>query len=150
MTAIVIFNGIQFHYYLVDHAVDWAVKNKGELLGLFVHSGKEPPEGYIFPSDIDPAENLYDKSDAEKNNEKVIHEQIKLFTDMAKGKNIPVYTEQLLNPSLEDIEEITEGAEILFVDAEYDQAVLLACTHLALKKIIDNSACTVEVVHDKK
>jgi hypothetical protein len=150
MKALIIFNGIQFHYYHVDHAIDWAVKNNGELLGLFIHSNKEPREGYIFPSDIDPAENLYNKSDAEKSNEKVIHEQVKLFTDMAKGKNIPVYTEELLNPSLEDVVEITDRADILFVDADYDKAALLACTHFPLKKIVNHSTCTVEIVHDKR
>jgi hypothetical protein len=69
---------------------------------------------------------------------------------MAKGKNIPVYTEELLNPSLEDVVEITDRADILFVDADYDKAALLACTHVTLKKIVNHSTCTVEIVHDKR
>jgi hypothetical protein len=149
-TSLVIFNGIQFSYYQVDRAIDWAEKNKGDLHGLFVYSDKEPPEGYIFPSDIDPAENLYNKKDAERNNENVIVSQIKLFKDMSKTKGISAYTEKLLNPSVEEILEITEGAEIVFVDEKYEKALLLACTSFKLKDLVKQSKCPVEMVNDKK
>ena len=149
-TALVIFNGIQFHYYLVDHAINWAVKNNGDLHGLFLYSDKEPKEGYVFPSDIDPAENLYNKSDARKNNEKIIVGQIKLFTDMVKAKGISVYTEEISNPILKEVLEITEGAEVLFMDIDYKKAVLLACTSLDLKELVNESKCPVEMVQDKK
>ena len=148
--ALVIFNGIQFSYYQVDRAIDWAEKNKGELRGLFVYSDKEPEEGYIFPSDIDPAEDLYNEKDAQKNNERVIEGQIKLFSDMAKAKGISASTERLMNPSLNKIAEITAGAEILFADAKYDDAFLLACTTFTLKELVKQSKCPVEIVHDKK
>lgn len=149
-TALVIFNGIQFPYYLVDHAISWAAKNDGDLHGLFVYSDKEPREGYIFPSDIDPAENLYNKSDAEQVNVGVIHAQIKLFRDMAKGKNISVQTEELISPSLEDILEITEAASILFIDAVSDKSYLLACTSFDFKDLIEESKCPVEMVYDNR
>jgi hypothetical protein len=148
--ALVIFNGIQFSYYQVDRAIEWTEKNEAQLHGLFVFSDKEPPEGYIFPSDIDPAENLYNKKDAERNNEKIIVGQIKLFTDMARTKGISVITEQLLNPSLKKILEMTESSEILFVDEKYDKALLLACTSFKLKDLVKQSKCQVEMVHDKK
>ena len=149
-TALVIFNGIQFHYYLVDHAIAWALRNNGNLHGLFIHSDKEPPEGYIFPSDIDPAENLYNKSAAVKSNVNVIVGQIKLFTDLVKGRNISVHTEEISNPSLADIIEITEGAGILFIDADYDSAFLLAATSFEMKDLVEGSKCPVEMVFDKK
>jgi len=148
-TALVIFNGIQFPYYVVDRAIEWGVKNDGDLLGIFIHSDQEPPEGYIFPSDIDPAENLYDKDDAEKSNVKVIHSQMILFRDLAKGKGISARAEEFVNPSPGDILEITRTADILFIDVAYDKAFLLACTSINLKDIIKQPGCPVEIVHDK-
>jgi hypothetical protein len=149
-TALVIFDGIQFNFYHADHAIDWAVKNKGDLHGLFIHSGKEPPEGYIFPSDIDPAEHFYDKKDAKQGNVNVIHSQIKLFTDMAKTKNISVHTEELTDPSLNEILEITEGADILFIDTAYRNSFILACTSFKFKDLIEESVCPVELVYDRR
>lgn len=145
-TALVIFNGIQFSYNLVDRAIDWAVENQAGLHGLFVYSDKEPPEGYIFPSDIDPAEDLYSKKDAEKNNEKIIVGQIKLLTDMARTKGISVNAEQVLNPPLKKILANLEGAEILFIDEKHDDAFLLACTSFKLKDLVKQSKCPVEMV----
>ncbi|HLG38388.1 MAG TPA: hypothetical protein VI461_01930 [Chitinophagaceae bacterium] len=148
-TAFVIFNGIQFPFYLVDHAIDWAAKNGGSLHGLFIHSNKEPPEGYIFPSDIDPAENIYGKEEAEKGNENVIHTQIKLFTDMMRSKNISVTTRELINPSLDDISGITGSADIVFVDAAFDKAYLLAATGFNLKHL-KTIKSPLEVVSDNR
>jgi hypothetical protein len=147
--ALVIFNGIQFHHYHAQSAIQWAMQNEGSLHGLFVHSDKEPREGYIFPSDIDPAENLYNKSDAAKNNVKIIVNQIKLFTDMARAKNIPVITEELLNPPLKKILGITNTASILLIDADYNKAALLACTSFKLEDLIEDSKCPVELVVEK-
>jgi hypothetical protein len=47
---------------------------------------------------------------------------------MAKGKNISPTTEEFINPSLNDIREITGSAEILLIDAAFDNAYLLAAT----------------------
>jgi hypothetical protein len=145
--ALLVFNGIQFPFYLVDHALDWATKNNGSLQALFVHSKSEPCEGYLFPSDIDPAEDIFDKEDAEKSNENVIRSQIKLFLDMAAGKNVPAQAQELINPSLPDMEKITEPADILFVDAEYDKAFLLAGEGFHLKALLKVAKCPVETVN---
>ena len=147
--SLIIFNGIQFHFYHATRAIEWAIQNNARLHGVFVHSDQEPAEGYVFPSDIDPAEDLYNKGDAEKNNEKVIIDQIKLFTDMAKTNNIPVNTDQFLNPPLKKILGITETAAILFMDADYDKASLLACTSFKSEDLIEDSKCPVELVYDK-
>lgn len=145
-TGIVIFNGIQFSLKLVNRAIEWAEKNRGSLQALFLHSAKEPPEGYIFPSDMDPAENLYDKQDARKSNEAIIHSQVRLFRDMAAAKNIPAQTWELTDPSIKNILEIMEGATILFMDADHDKAFLLKAPHLSLKKIEEHCRCPVEIV----
>ena len=148
-TALVIFNGIQFPYYLVDHAIDWSVKNDSGLHGLFVHSDKEPPEGYGFPSDINPAEQLFDSQQARRGNENVIYSQIIVFRDMARQKGVSVQTDELINPSLKDILDLTRGASVLFVDAAYSKSFILAATSFSFKDLISKSACPVELVHDK-
>ena len=148
--ALVIFNGIEFPYYLVDHAIQWALKNEATLHGVFIHTDKEPPEGYVFPSDIDPAEKMYDKDDAEKANVNVIHSQVKLFIDMAKGKDVLATTEELTNPHLNDIIKITSSADILLIDEAFDKAYILGVTRFDLKEIKAKSNCRVEVINDDK
>ncbi len=148
--GLVIFNGIQFHDYHASRAIDWAAKNNSGLLGLFIHSAKEPPEGYVFPSDIDPAENVFNKTDAKKNNLNVIHTQVNLFADMAKGKNVSVETRELEDPSLKELLGFTKKAEILFLDDEYDQSFILAVTSFRLKDLVQESACPVETVRDNR
>jgi hypothetical protein len=148
-TAIVIFNRIQFSYYHAGRAIDWAAKNGTELHGLFVHSDKEPREGYIFPSDIDPAERLFNKKDAEDTNVDVIHTQIKLFTDMAKEKKVPIQTKELINPSLKEMLALSRTAEIIFLDAFYKKSFLLANTSFSFRDFIEKSASPVELVGNK-
>jgi hypothetical protein len=149
-TGLIIFNGIQFHDYHAGRAIDWAAKNNGGLLGLFIHSAKEPPEGYLFPSDIDPAENVYNKTDAKKSNLNVIHTQVKLFADMAKGKNVSLDTRELEDPSLEEVLSFTNKTEILFLDDEYDQSFILAVSSFRLKDLVKESASPVETVRDNR
>jgi len=148
--GLIIFNGIQFHYYHINYAMDWAVKNKTGLHALFIHSDKEPPEGYIFPSDIDPAEHLYGKKDAKKENISVIHSQVKLLSDIAKEKNVPLTTGELTDPSMAEIVRMTKEAEILFLDSEYDKSFILANTHFQMKDLVKKSHCPVETVYDKQ
>jgi hypothetical protein len=124
------------------------MKNKGDLHALFIHSDKEPPGGYVFPADIDPAKKMFNMGNAEGSNENVIHAQIKLFLDMTREKDISAHAEKLMNPSLDEIIEITEAATILFIDAAYDRAYLLHVTGFELKDLVGDSKCPVEMVYD--
>lgn len=145
-TALVILNGIRFPFYLVDNAVNWAKNNNAGLHALFIKAADEEDEGYIFPSDLDAAEDLSDTEDAEEGDVKVIQSQVKLLEDMAKTENIPFQSELLTDPSLEDILAIARAKDILFVDHDFDEPGILTVTGFKLRELIKKSPATVEVI----
>ena len=145
-TALVIFNGIRFPFYLVDHVIAWAKKNGASLHVLFLKAKDEIKEGYIFPSDLDAAENLDDADDSKKANIQVIRGQIKLLEDMAKTENIPFKSELLSDPSLENILDIAKRSDILFTDADNNETGILSVTSFNVKDLVKKSPCPVEAI----
>lgn len=144
--ALVIFNGIRFPFYVVDHAIAWAKKNSASIQALFLKSEDEVKEGYVFPSDLDAAENLSDAEDTEKGNIHVIQSQMKTLKDMAATENITTDTELLTEPPLEEILATAKNCSILFIDADYNETTTLAVTNFDLDDLIDKSPCPVEPV----
>jgi hypothetical protein len=148
-TAMVIFNGIRFPFYLVDHVIDWAKKNNASLHVLFIKAKHEVKEGYVFPSDLDAAENLFDTEDVEQGDVLVIRSQIKLLEDMAKTENIPFKSVLLTDPSLEDIICLAKRSDILFIDADYNERGILSVTSFKMKDLVKRSPCPVEIIKAK-
>jgi len=143
---LVIFNGIRFPFYLVDHVIAWSKNNNANLHALFIKAKHEVNEGYIFPSDLDAAEELSDNSDAEQGDEHVIQSQIKILEDMAKTKDIPFKSEVLIEPSLEDILAKAKGQNILFIDHDFNEEGILSVTRWKLGNLIKKSPCPVEAI----
>ena len=147
--AVVIVNGITFPFYLVDHAISWAKQEKASLHALFLTSGKEVQEGYAFPSDINLAETLTDRHDVAKDNNAILHDQMRLFTDMAKTEGITGSTELLNHPTLEQVLEKINQAPLLFIAPGYGDTAQLAITRFRLQELIDQALCPVEIIQDK-
>ena len=148
-SALVIVNGINFPYFLADRAIAWAKQEGGELHALFLSSGKEVPEGYGIPSDIDLAETLTDTSDTEKSSLKIIQDQMNLFADMAKTEGVTCNTELLTDPELEQVLEKTKQAQILFAAPGYGDTAQLAITRFSIQELLDKSHCAIETVSDQ-
>jgi hypothetical protein len=145
-TALVIVNGIEFPFVLADHAIAWAKQEEGHLHVLFLVSGKEMPEGYAFPSDIDLAKTLNDKEDAENDSLKIIHSQMKLFKNMVERENIACKVELLIDPAVEQVVRKAKQATLLFIAPEYGDVALQAITDFSMQELIDQSPCPVEIV----
>jgi hypothetical protein len=148
-TALVIINGLKFPYFLSDHAIAWARREQGKLHALFLTSGEEVPEGYVYPSDIDLAETLNDTEDSEKDSSAIIRSQMKLFDDMAKAKGITCYAERFDDAELKQVLEKTKQADVLFIAPGYGDTALQAVTDSQMKELIDQAACPVEMVTEK-
>ena len=145
-TALVIFNGIRFPFYLADHVVAWAKKNDATLHALFIKAKHREKEGYVFPSDIDAAEDLTGTEDIEQGDALVIRSQMKLLDDMAKTENIPFKSELLTDPYLEDILETAKSSDILFIDADYNEAGILSVDSFTMNDLVKKSSCPVEII----
>jgi hypothetical protein len=147
--GLVIVNGIKFPYFLTDHAIAWAKKEGGRLKALFLSSGKEMPEGYVYPSDINLAETLTDISDTEKDSIKIIRDEMNLFRNMLKGENIEGDVEYLVDPTLEQVLEKAKTATIMFMAPGYGETAQLAITDFSLQDLADKSPCPVETITDQ-
>lgn len=148
-TAIVIVNGINFPYFLGDHAIAWAKREGARLHALFLTSDKEVPEGYIFPSDIDLAETRKDIEDTQKDSATIIHDLMNMLNNLAKAEGVACDAELLNDPTLEQVLEKTKQAAMLFVAPGYGDIAQLAITRFGLPELIEKANCPVEVVNDK-
>jgi hypothetical protein len=144
-TGFIIFNGIRVPYDVADSAIAWAEKNKAPLVALFL-KGHEDEEGYIFPSDLDLAENLMDKDDAEKDDKGLIKGNIKLLQDMASSKGVTLQADQLDNPTMEQALDVLRDASIVFIDAKADPDDIAAPQQFNVKDLINRLTIPVEQV----
>lgn len=147
--GLVIVNGIKLPYFLTDHAIAWAKKEGGRLKALFLSSGKEMPEGYTWPSDIDLAETMTDISDTEKASIKIIRDEMNLFRNLLKGEKIDGEVEYMVDPTLDKVLEKAKTASIMFMAPGYGETAQLAITDFSLQELADKSPCPVEAITDQ-
>jgi hypothetical protein len=148
--GLVIVNGIKLPYFLTDHAIAWAKKEGGRLKALFLSSGEEMPEGYVWPNDIDSAQTVTDISDTEKASIKIIRDEMNLFSNMLKGENIEGEVEYMVDPTLDKVIEKAKTASIMFMAPGYGETAQLAITDFSLQELADKSPCPVEAITDQK
>jgi hypothetical protein len=148
--ALVIVNGIEVSYFLTDHAIAWAKREDSSLHVLFLVSGKELPEGYGFPSDIDLAQTENDISDSAADSRVIVRRQMELFRKMTETENISCQAELLIKPTLELVLEKAATAQLLMVAPDLDDVALQAVTCFNLQELIDRSPCPVEIVKEEK
>lgn len=148
-SVLVIFNGIKFPYYLLEYALAQAKEQGSTLHALFLKAASETEEGYGFPNDLDQAETLTDAGDAQKDDEKIIGHQVKLTQDMAAGENVPCKTELRTDSTLEEILEVAKTADLLCLDAAYDDSsFLLNNTRIDFTALKNQASCPVKLVSE--
>src|SRR5687768_11945414 len=97
--AALLFNGIGFSFPLVEHVFSWAKQNNGSLVALFLKAKHVIREGYIFPSDLDAAQNLQKNEDADAASMNVIYSNITMLEHYASSEHINLTTQLLSDPS---------------------------------------------------
>lgn len=145
-TAVVIINGISFPYALVDHALAWAKKERAQLRALFLTSGREMPEEYVFPTEIDLDKNIIDSNDSQKDGVNILRGHAKLFMDMLKAEGLSGSVEHINNASLHTVQERVKSATTLIIAPESGEITLQAITRFSLQELIDHAPVAVEVV----
>jgi hypothetical protein len=144
--ALVIFNGIRFSHSLVEKALAWAKQNSGGISALFLAS-HETEDQYAFPSDLDAAQKVTDKEDADQDDMRVIESQIKLMENMAKSEGVDFTSEIMVDRSLDEVLSKVRGASIIFIDArEEDEAGLMEVRKFKMKELVERLPGTVEKV----
>lgn len=131
-----IFNGIRFSFPLVDRAFDWAREDKGSLIAIFLKAGKEKKEGYVFPSDLDEAEDLSTTQEAGDDNAIVIDTNIRRLERRAGDERIHLTTVLLSDPTSEDLSRQCEDCEKIFMARDMEEHGILSVRHPDLRKLL--------------
>jgi hypothetical protein len=144
--AAVLFNGIRFPFKVIDRAFEWCKKEKGSMLGVFLLAEEADPEGYIFPSDIDAAEDISDASDSVSDNEKVVESQINMLKNRAATEQIKFQSIVLYDPEEELLSDTLQGCEYIFVAEDVDELSSGTTESFGLDKWLKNFKGTVEKI----
>lgn len=144
-STVVIFSGLSFSYSALDLAIAWAKEHQSDLRVLFL---KEEPveEGYVFPSDIDAAEELTDEADARQDDDQLIQGKIRLIKDKADAAGINYTTEINTDPSTDAILALAKSANKIFVDVGTEERKEAADRLFKPEELVKKAACPVELV----
>lgn len=123
--GLIIFDGIRFPHHVVDHAISWAKNNGASLKALFLF-GREYEEGYLFPNDLDEAQDVTDKEDAEKDDMRLINSHIRLLEGAAGS--VKFESEILVDPELDEVLLRASDAQAVFIDANHEETGLMPLT----------------------
>lgn len=144
--AIILFNGIKLPFPLIERAFGWASQSKGEILAIFLRAKKDAAEGYIFPSDLDAAENLTSTEEAGASHELLIDSNIKIVTNQGARESIDLKTTVLVDPTEEQLQQLTAGSTRIFVHESIGKPATLTTDHINLDKWLKKSTIPVEIV----
>jgi len=149
---LVIFNGIRFPYYLIEHAIAQAKEHTASLHALFLKAKEESGEGYGFPSDLDQAVSLTDAEDAGRDDKTIIRHHVKLAADMASTENVSFTSEVLTDSSLQETLKIVNGFGMVFLDAAYDDdsPSMLTNDRFTLKDLVEKASVPVKTISENR
>ena len=144
--AALLFNGIRFPFAVIDHSFEWAKNQKGDLLAIFLLSKGTEPEGYIFPSDIDQAENLADDDDSTGDNDKVVESNIEMLKHRAVGDGINFTSVVLHDPPEDTLSETLDDCDYLFATKDLTEVSVGTVDSRDLKKILRDFKGKIEMI----
>src|SRR6186713_1683879 len=102
-TILIILNGIRLPFHVIDFAISRAKENTSEIYALFLKGGHEQSKGYIFPSDLGSTETGASDSQALKEDETIIYDNMKMVRSMVEAEKIPYREILRTNASLAEI-----------------------------------------------
>ena len=142
----VLFNGIRFPFKVIDRAFEWCKKENGLMLAVYLLAEDADPEGYIFPSDIDAAEDISDDDDSVSDNEKVVKSHINMLKNRAAAEQITFQSIVLHDPEEELLSDTLQGYEYIFVAEDVDELSSGTTESIYLDKWLENFDGTVEKI----
>jgi hypothetical protein len=149
-SALVIFNGIKFPYYLMEYSLARAKQQESSLHVLFLKAGKEITEGYGFPSDLKATEKKTAIEESEDDDLRIINHHMKLAIDMAASENVNCTTELITDCSLEKISTLIKNYDEIYVDSAYDDenTSMLGNNKFTLTNLIEQAPSKIKQVSE--
>ena len=147
---LVVFNGAQFPYHVLEQAITMAVGDNSLLVGVFLRPPLPSETVYPFLNDLALTGSGYYVRDATSDEAAIIKTNITLFKDTCNTNNVNhtvhldkgTPTPELLKESM--------FADLVVIDAKadlYDVSSILLSS--SLREFLADSHCPVLVVHEK-
>lgn len=142
--ACLLFNGIQYSFPATEKAMAWAMRSGGSLIGLFLRAKQEPKEGYVFPSDLDAAENLNTTDEARASHTAIINSNIRLLQNEAIRRKVEIEIVVMEQPSEEELQDKLKGMEMVFTSDTVIETGVLTVDSIDLEKFLSGLPMPVE------
>ena len=149
-TILIILNGIRLPFHVIDFAISRAKENTSEIYALFLKGGHEQSKGYIFPSDLGSTETGVSDAEALKEDETIIYDNMKMVRSMVEAEKIPYREILRTNASLAEIATISEDADLIVLDENFDHVTLLGDKKVSLKGLMEKISKPVELVPESR
>ena len=149
-TILIILNGIRLPFHVIDFAISRAKENTSEIYALFLKGGHEQSKGYIFPSDLGSTEGGASDTQALKEDETIIYDNMKMVRSMVEAEKIPYRETSRTNASLSEIATISEDADLIVLDENFDHATLLGDKKVSLKGLMEKISKPIELVPESR
>ncbi len=142
--ACLLFNGIQYSFPATEKAIAWAQRSHGSLLALFLRAKQEPKEGYIFPSDLDAAEEFNTTDEARASHTAIINSNIRLLRNEAVRQKVEIEIVVMEQPSKEELLDKMKGMEMVFISSTIIETGILTVDSINLEKFLSDLPVPVE------
>ena len=149
-TILIILNGIRLPFHVIDFAISRAKENTSEIYALFLKGGHEQSKGYIFPSDLGSTETGVSDAEVLKEDETIIYDNMKMVRSMVEAEKIPYREISRTNASLSEIATISEDADLIVLDENFDHGTLLGDKKVSLKGLMEKISKPVELVPESR
>jgi len=149
-TVLVILNGIRLPFHVIEFAISRAKEDSSEIFALFLKGGHEQSKGYIFPSDLGSTETGGSDSEALMEDETIIYDNMKIVRSMVEAEKIPYREILRTNASLSEIATISEDADLIVLEENFDHVTLLGDEKVSLKKLMEKTSKPVEIVPESR
>ena len=149
-TILIILNGIRLPFHVIEFAISKAKENHCEIYALFLRGGHEQSKGYIFPSDLGSTESGSSDAEVLEEDEKIIYDNMKIVRSMIEAEKIPYREILRTNAPLSEIVTISEDADLVVVDENFDHLTLLADKKVSLKGLLEKISKPVEIVPESR
>lgn len=144
-TILIIINGIQLPYHVVNYAIAEAKKNSFAIFALFLKAEREKSSGYGYPSDLSITEKLRPVENATIEDDKIIEDNINLVKSLVESEKIPYKSSLKINASLKEVIEISQTADLIIADEQFDES-LIGQHKFSLNKLKNKVSIPVHII----
>jgi hypothetical protein len=142
--AYILFNGIQYPFAVVEAAISWARQSQATLIALFIHAADAPKEGYIFPSDLDVAENHNSTADATSSHQAIIDSNMKMLQNEARRHDVSLDSKELIDPGDDELLKQLEDAAMLFASNKIEEQGVLTVDSVDWQRLLHEHPFTLK------